>query len=126
MSSSTAPSNSRKICWRLLPTMLASTLSRPRWGMPMTEPSSPSSAAAESTASSMGMADSAPSMPKRLAPTYLVARNRSNASAALSRSRMWRCSSASGTTLTPSTCSWIQRFCSGSWMCMYSTPMVRQ
>ncbi len=26
----------------------------------------------------------------------------------------------------PSTCSWIQRFCSGSWMCMYSTPTVRQ
>jgi hypothetical protein len=28
--------------------------------------------------------------------------------------------------LTPSTCSWIQRFSSGSWMCMYSMPMVRQ
>ena len=26
----------------------------------------------------------------------------------------------------PSTCSWIQRFWSGSWMCMYSTPTVRQ
>ena len=25
----------------------------------------------------------------------------------------------------PSTCSWIQSFCSGSWMCMYSTPIVR-
>ena len=28
--------------------------------------------------------------------------------------------------LTPSTCSWIHRFWSGSWMCMYSTPIVRQ
>ena len=27
---------------------------------------------------------------------------------------------------TPSTWRWIQRFCSGSWMCMYSMPMVRQ
>ena len=26
----------------------------------------------------------------------------------------------------PSTCCWIQRFCSGSWMCMYSMPSVRQ
>ena len=41
------------------------------------------------------MADSAPSMPKRFWPTYLVPRNFSNASAALSRSRMWRCSSGS-------------------------------
>ena len=40
------------------------------------------------------MADSAPSMPKRFWPRYLVARNFSSASAALSRSRMWRCSSA--------------------------------
>ena len=27
---------------------------------------------------------------------------------------------------TPSTCSWIQRCSSGSWMCMYSMPIVRQ
>ena len=27
---------------------------------------------------------------------------------------------------TPSTCSWIHRFWSGSWMCMYSTPTVWQ
>ena len=66
-------------------------------------------------------------MPKRFWPRYLVARNFSNASAALSRledvallvgSTAW--------TLTPSTCSWIQRFSVGSWMCMYSMPIVRQ
>ncbi len=27
---------------------------------------------------------------------------------------------------TPSTWSWIQRFWTGSWMCMYSMPIVRQ
>ena len=27
---------------------------------------------------------------------------------------------------TPSTCSWIHCFCSGSEMCMYSMPIVRQ
>ena len=41
-------------------------------------------------------------------------------------SRIWRCSSGSSSVETPSTCSWIQRFWSGSWMCMYSTPTVRQ
>ena len=73
--------------------MLASTLSRPRWAMPRTEPSSPLSAAADSTLSRMGIADSAPSSPKRLVPTYFVARNRSSASAAFRRSRRWRSSS---------------------------------
>ncbi len=72
------------------------------------------------------MADSAPSMPKRFWPTYLVARNFSKASAALRRPRMWRCSSGSIRLLTPSTCSWIQCFCTGSEMCMYSMPTVRQ
>ena len=73
------------------------------------------------------MAVSAPSMPKRFWPTYFVPRNFSNASAALSRSRMWRCSSGvEARCSTPSTCSWIQRFSSGSWMCMYSMPIVRQ
>ena len=73
----------------------------------------------------MGMTVSAPSRLKRLCPRYFVCRKRSNASAALSRSRMRRLSSSDGSTLTPSTWSWIQAFCSGSWMCMYSTPMVR-
>ena len=73
-----------------------------------------------------GMADSAPSRPNRFWPMYLVSRNRSRASAALSLARIWRCSSGSRSVLTPSTCCWIQRFCSGAMMCMYSTPTVRQ
>ena len=48
----------------------------------------PASAAPERISSRIGIADSAPSRPKRLVPTYFVARNFSNASAALSRSRM--------------------------------------
>ena len=77
-------------------------------------------------ASRIGIADSAPSSPKRFCPTYFVARNFSNASAALSRSRMWRWSSVGSSGDTPSTCSWIHRCSSGSWMCMYSMPIVRQ
>ena len=33
--------------------------------------------------------------------------------------------SSGGSACAPSTCSWIHSFWSGSWMCMYSTPMVR-
>ena len=68
--------------------MLASTLSRPRCGMPMQTSSSPASAAADSTASSSGMTDSPPSRENRFWPTYLVCRKVSNASAALSRRRI--------------------------------------
>ena len=39
---------------------------------------------------------------------------------------MWRCSTGSSVVGTPSVCCWIHRFCSGSWMCMYSMPRVRQ
>ena len=65
--------------------MLASTLSRPRCGMPSTTPSRPSSAADDRISSRIAIADSAPSSPNRFWPTYFVARNFSNASAALSR-----------------------------------------
>ena len=57
-------------------------------------------------------------------PTYFVPRNLSNASAAFSRSRMWRSSSAASCGRRPlrpwtgSSC-----FSSGSWMCMYSMPI---
>ena len=87
------PSNSRKIWLIGLPTMLASTLSRPRCGMPMTTSSSSCSAALSSTASSSGMTVSPPSSENRFCPTYLVCRNVSNASAALSLDRMYFCSS---------------------------------
>ena len=46
--------------------------------------------------SSSGISDSPPSSENRRCPTYLVCRNVSNASAALSRPRMWCCSSAEG------------------------------
>ena len=42
------------------------------------------------------MTDSLPSSEKRFCPTYLVCRKASNASAALSRRRMWSCSSGCG------------------------------
>ena len=106
--------------------MFDSTLSRPRWAMPSTAESSPASAAAEMTSSRIGIADSEPSSPKRFVPTYLVARNFSNASAALSRSRMRCLASLANVGWAPSTLDWIQRCSSVSWMCMYSMPIVRQ
>ncbi len=94
--------------------------------MPSTQPSSPVSAASEMTSSRIGIADSAPSSPKRFVPTYLVARNFSNASAAFRRSRMRYFWSLSNVGWWPSTLDWIQRCSSVSWMCMYSMPIVRQ
>ncbi len=71
--------------------MLASTLSRPRCGMPMTTSSSACSAAWSITASIIGMTVSAPSSENRFCPTYLVCRKVSNASAAFSLVRMYFC-----------------------------------
>ena len=79
-----------------LPTMLASTLRRPRCGMPMHDLVEPGARRrSASTASSSGMTDSPPSSENRFWPTYLVCRNVSKASAALSRRRMRSCSSRS-------------------------------
>ena len=72
------------------------------------------SAAEERSESSKGMADSAPSMPNRFWPRYLVPRKRSSASAALRRSRMRRFSSIESSNFTPSTCCWIHAFWAGS------------
>ena len=94
--------------------------------MPITTSASGSSAAQVSRASISGMVDSAPSRPKRFWPTYLVPRKLLRASAALSWLRMRRWSSPLRVVSAPSICSWIHRFSSGSWMCMYSTPTVRQ
>ena len=71
--------------------MLASTLSRPRCGMPMTTSSSPCSAAWSIAASIIGMTVSAPSSENRFCPTYLVCRKVSNASAAFSLLKMYFC-----------------------------------
>ena len=84
------------------------------------------SAALSSRNASIGMRLSAPSSEKRLCPTYFVCRKCSNASAAFSRSSSRSFSSCETTRSTPSTRSWIQRFSSASWMCMYSMPTVPQ
>ena len=71
------------------------------------------------------MSDSPPSSENRFWPTNLVCRKVSNASALLSRRRMLSCSSRLGFWCGRSTRSWIQARSSGSWMCMYSMPIVR-
>ena len=127
MRGSMLPSNSRKIWVYFLPTMLASTLSRPRWAMPIV------------TSSRLGLGgrladlvdapgpwSRRPRGENRFWPTNLVCRNVSNASAWLSFSRIRSCSSRGGLVCGCSTRSWIQRRCSGSMMCMYSMPVVRQ
>ena len=120
------PSNSRKIWEYFLPTMLASTFRRPRWAMPMVTSSRPISAAASQISSITGTVVSPPSRLNRFWPTNFVCRNVSNASAWLSFSRIRSCSSRGGLLCGCSTRSWIQRRCSGSMMCMYSMPVVRQ
>ena len=122
---SSSPSNSRKICAYDLPTVFASTFRRPRWAMPITISETPESAAAEHSASSIGIRVSAPSRLKRFWPRYLVWRKRSKASAATSRSRIRRFSSGDGSSTGRSTRACTHSFWSGSWMCMYSTPTVR-
>ncbi len=79
-----------------------------------------------STASSSGMTVSPPSRENRFWPTYLVCRKVSNASAALSLERMYFCSMTAGFWCGTSMRSCSQARCSGSAMCMYSVPMVRQ
>ena len=120
------PSNSRKIWEYFLPTMLASTLSRPRWAMPMVTSSSPISAAASQISSMTGIVVSPPSRLNLFWPTNLVCRKVSKASAWLSLSMIRSCSWRGGLVCGRSTRSWIQRRWSGSMMCMYSMPVVRQ
>ena len=96
MRGSMLPSNSRKIWEYFLPTMLASTLSRPRWAMPMQTSSRPASAAASQISSISGIVVSPPSRLNRFWPTNLVCRKVSNASAWLSLSRIRSCSSRGG------------------------------
>src|SRR6266516_3624589 len=120
------PSNSWKICAYDLPTMLASTLSLPRWAMPTTASSRPPREASVSTASSSGISDSAPSSENLRCPTNLVCRNISNASATLRRLRMRNCSLWPGLPCGRSIRACSQARSSGFWMCMYSTPTVRQ
>ena len=106
--------------------MLASTLSRPRCGMPITTSSSACSAAWSIAASIIGMTVSAPSSENRFWPTYLVCRNVSNASAAFIFDRMYFCSATVGLSCLTSMRSCSHFCCSGSRMWVYSTPTWRQ
>src|SRR5215218_5023932 len=72
------------------------------------------------------MADSPPSRENRFCPTNLVCKKVSKISASLSLSRIRRCSSRGSDSCGRSTRSWIHLRCTGSWMCMYSMPVVRQ
>ncbi len=80
-SGSTFPSNSEKIWASGLPTVLARTFRRPRWGMPMTTSSTPCWAASFRIRSSSGMRASPPSSENRLWPMYFACRKRSKLSA---------------------------------------------
>ena len=94
--------------------------------MPMVTSSRPASAAASQISSITGTVVSPPSSEKRFWPTNFVCRKVSKASAWLSLSRMRNCSSRGGFTCGCSMRSWSHRRCSGSMMCMYSMPVVRQ
>ncbi len=94
--------------------------------MPITASSRPASAASLITVSSSGISDSPPSRENRRWPTYLFCRNVSNASATFSLDRIRICSSWLARVGGTSICAWIHLRSSGSWMCMYSMPTVRQ
>ena len=106
--------------------MLARTLSRPRWDMPMTDSWRPSATASfeqgvEDDDGRLGALEAEPLLAHvagvEEALEHLGRVQAVQDVALLVRGR-WR--------RHASTCCWIQRFCSGSWMCMYSTPSVRQ
>ena len=100
---------------------LASTLRRPRWGIPITIDSTPRSADVSMSAFMPGISASQPSSPKRLAAVYLLARNDSNISDHVSRSRMLSFFSAvyaGGSAVSRRARS--QLHLSRSGMCMYS------
>ena len=121
------PSNSAKIWLKGLPTVLARTLSRPRWDMPITTSRMPCRVASFRIPSRRGIKASPPSRENRLWPMYRVWRKRSKASASTSFSstRFLVTASRDGPGLDSSR-SWIQAFRSGSAMYMYSTPTVPQ
>ena len=107
------PWNSLKICSIGLRTTLASTLSRPRCGMPITMFSTPCSVAVSMSSFMPTMSTSQPSRPKRFAVEYLFARNDSKWSDQHSRSSMRSfCSLEKMCLLGVSICSRIQLTCS--------------
>ena len=122
------PWNSLKIREYGFPMFWVTTFSRPRWLMPRTISSTPSAAADSSSRSTTGMSVSPPSRLNRLWPTYRAWRNFSNDSERSSfLSTRFRSSVSRGSELrVGSMRSWSHFFCSGSWMCMYSTPIRPQ
>ena len=103
--------------------MLASTLSRPRWAMPMTDLVQ----ALADRLVEQGVEDDDGRL-GALEPEALLAHVAGVQEALEHLGGVEPVEDVallvrSGVTAdTPSTCCWIQRFCSGSWMCMYSTP----
>ena len=122
------PKNSEIMARKGFSIKLHKTFKRPRCAIPTTTSSRPNWLPRFRICSRAGMIDSVPSRPNRFVPTYLTARNFSKHSAAVIRSKM---------VFLPNTvksvlfliCSirfWIQIFCAGSCICMYSTPILPQ
>mmetsp|Transcript_30262 Transcript_30262/g.80122 ORF Transcript_30262/g.80122 Transcript_30262/m.80122 type:complete len:200 (-) Transcript_30262:540-1139(-) len=119
--------NSKSISSSGLRITLASTLRRPRWGMPMSMDSTPSSTARSMRALRPGMSASTPSKPKRLVVLYLVARKDSKVTEKVSRSRRRRVAFSSNSYfLSFSNLDRIQFCWVRSGMCVNSTPTVPQ
>ena len=122
---SNLPSNSANSFSVGLPSVLISTLSRPRWAMPTTTSLTPPLPPRRTSVSISGIRESPPSSEKRFCPTYLLPRKRSSPSAAVSRSSTRRLSSGDSPNLpaAPSRRCCIQCRCGASAMCMNSAPM---
>ena len=107
--------------------MLASTLSRPRWDMPMTASCRPSRHRLVEDGVEQDDGRLGPFQPEPLlAHVPGVEEPLEDLGGVEPAEDVALLVGAGGSTDTPSTCCWIHRFCSGSWMCMYSMPRVRQ
>mmetsp|Transcript_54603 Transcript_54603/g.114072 ORF Transcript_54603/g.114072 Transcript_54603/m.114072 type:complete len:200 (+) Transcript_54603:2249-2848(+) len=119
--------NSKSISSKGLRMTLARTLRRPRWGMPMSTDSTPSSTARSMSALRPGMRASTPSSPKRFVVLYFVARKDSKVTAKVRRSSRRSVALASYSNfLAFSNLDRIQFCCVRSAMCVNSTPTVPQ
>ncbi len=81
------PSNSPNKSAGFLPIIFTRRFKRPRCGIPITTSLQPTAPARWIISFTIGIKDSPPSTPKRLAPTYLLPRYFSRPSAAVKRSK---------------------------------------
>ena len=107
--------------------MLASTLRRPRWAMPITTSATPRAGGrveerVEQDDGRLGPFEAEALLPD-VAGVEEALEDLGGVEAAEDVALLVEVERGR---LDPSTCCWIQRFCSGSWMCMYSMPSVRQ